>query len=87
MSSWPVFIIYECSAKLPIDLGISAGARMGRSLTIGAGRPPGASEMGGPEGGRPAPGPAPAPGPVVTDTECGASWGVVEWACCTGSWP
>ena len=65
-----------------MDLGTSA--RIGRSLTMGAARPAVAREMGGPDGGSPAPGPA----PVVTDTECGASWGVVEWACWTGgSWP
>ena len=55
-----------------MDLGTSA--LIGRSLTAGAARPAGAREIGGPEGGSPAPGPA----PVVTDTECGASWGVVE---------
>ena len=58
-----------------MDLGTSAGALMGRSLTMGAGR-----EMGGPGGGRPGP-------PEVTLTECGASWGVVEWACWTGKLP
>ena len=55
-----------------MDLGTSA--LRGRSLTMGAASPAVAREMGGPEGGRPAPGPA----PVVTLTECGASWGVVE---------
>ena len=52
---------------LPMDLGTSAGALMGRSLTMGAASPPAGSVMGGPEGGRP-----PAP-PEVTLTECGAS--------------
>ena len=61
-----------------MDLGTSA--LRGRSLTMGAASPAVAREMGGPEGGRPAPGPA----PVVTLTECGASWGVVECACWTG---
>jgi len=70
-----------------MDLGTSAGALMGRSLTMGAGRPPGARLMGGPPGcGRP-PGWGPGPAPVVTLTECGASCGVVECACCTPSCP
>ena len=63
-----------------MDLGTSAGALMGRSLTMGAARPAAGRVMGGPEGGRPPP-------PEVTLAECGASWGVVEWACCTGKLP
>lgn len=58
-----------------MDLGISAGALMGRSLTMGAARPPAGRLMGGPEGGRD---PGPAAPPEVTLTECGASCGVVE---------
>ena len=68
---------------------------MGRSRTIGADNeiagPPGGPEMRSvnmpddvsfvPEGGPPG-GP-----PAVTETLCGASWGVVEWACCTGRFP
>lgn len=65
---------------LPMDFGMSAGA-LGSSLTMGAGGRPAAGRVMGTLGGRPEPGPA----PVVTDTEWGASWGVVEWACWAGN--
>ena len=60
---------------------------MGRSLTMGAVRPAAAKLIGGPCGGPWPGGGRPPPPPVVTETECGASWGVVECACCTGRLP
>ena len=61
---------------------------MGRSLTMGgAARPAAARLIGGPCGGPCPGGGRPPPPPVVTDTECGASCGVVECACCTGRFP